>query len=98
MGVSVDMREKIRHKGHVFGMYVAPEHGARGVGRALIEACIRKARAVPGLEQLDLTVTEGNDRAKALYEKAGFRAFGVAPRALKLGDRYFAKCHMTLEL
>lgn len=98
VGVSVDLREKIRHRGHVFGMYVAPEHAARGIGRALLEACVRKARTLPGLEQLDLTVTEGNRRAKALYEKAGFRAFGVAPKAIKLGDRYFDKCHMVLEL
>ena len=98
VGVSVDMREKIRHKGHVFGMYVAPEHAGRGAGRALIEACIRRARAIPGLEQLDLTVTDSNARAKALYEQAGFRAFGVAPKAIKLGNRYFDKCHMALDL
>ena len=98
LGVSIDPREKIRHKGHVFGMYVVPEHAGQGIGRALVESCIAKARNLPGLEQLDLTVTESNARAKSLYGKAGFRAFGVAPKAIKVGDRYFDKCHMVLML
>jgi ribosomal protein S18 acetylase RimI-like enzyme len=98
LGVSIDPRDKIRHKGHVFGMYVAPEYAGHGVGRALVDACIQKARALPGLEQLDLTVTDSTTRAKRLYQKAGFRPFGVAPKAIKLGDRYFDKCHMALEL
>ena len=98
LGMSVEPRGKIRHKGHVFGMYVAPEHAGRGVGRALVAECIARARLIPGLELLQLTVTEGNVRAKSLYEKAGFRAFGLERNALKLGGRYFDKCHMSLDL
>jgi RimJ/RimL family protein N-acetyltransferase len=98
VGVSVEPRAKIQHKGTVFGMYVAPEHAGRGVGQRLLTACIQRARRIPGLEQLQLTVTEGNARAKTLYEKAGFRAFGLERNALKIGERYFHKCHMTLDL
>ena len=98
LGVSVEPRAKIQHKGTVFGMYVAPEYAGRGVGQRLLTACIQRAREVPGLEQLQLTVTEGNVRAKSLYEKAGFRAFGLEQNALKLGEQYFHKCHMTLDL
>jgi RimJ/RimL family protein N-acetyltransferase len=43
-------------------------------------------------------VTEGNARAKSLYEKAGFRAFGLEQNALKIGGQYFHKCHMSLDL
>jgi RimJ/RimL family protein N-acetyltransferase len=50
------------------------------------------------LEQLQLTVTDSNVRAKSFYEKAGFRAFGVEPNALKLGGQYFDKCHMMRDL
>jgi ribosomal protein S18 acetylase RimI-like enzyme len=97
VGVSVDMRKKVRHLGEVFGMYVAPEHAGRGVGGLLIEACIGRAREA-GLEQLRLTVTDSNARAKSLYERAGFRAFGIAPNAVKVDGRYFDKCHMVLAL
>jgi ribosomal protein S18 acetylase RimI-like enzyme len=98
LGVSVEPRAKIRHKGEVFGMYVAPEHAGRGVGRQLMLECIRRARGVPTLEQLQLTVTESNTRARSFYEKAGFRSFGVERNAVKIGERYVHKCHMTLDL
>lgn len=97
LGVSVDPRRKVRHIGEVFGMFVAPEYGGRGVGRALLDACIARARDA-GLEELRLTVTAGNARAQTLYEHAGFRAFGVEPNAVKIDGRYFDKCHMALRL
>ena len=98
LGMSIEPRAKIRHKGHVFGMYVAPEHAGRGVGRALVAECIARAKRIPGLELLQLTVTEGNSRAKSLYEKAGFRQFGLERKAMRLGERHFDKCHMALDL
>jgi RimJ/RimL family protein N-acetyltransferase len=98
LGMSVDPRAKIRHIGQVFGMYVAPEHAGRGVGKQLLDACIAQARSSPEIEQLQLTVTETNKRAKALYERAGFRAFGIACNAVKVEERYYDKCHMSFDL
>jgi ribosomal protein S18 acetylase RimI-like enzyme len=98
LGMSVEPRAKIRHKGHVFGMYVASEYAGRGVGRALMSACLRRARGIPALEQLQLTVTESNVRAKSFYESAGFRSFGMERNAVKIGERYVDKCHMSLDL
>jgi ribosomal protein S18 acetylase RimI-like enzyme len=97
LGLSVEPRRKVRHIGEVFGMYVAPEYAGRGVGQSLLDACIARARAT-GLEQLRLTVTGSNTRAKALYERAGFRAFGLERNAVKVDGRYFDKCHMALAL
>ena len=98
LGMSVEPRAKIRHKGHVFGMYVAAEHAGRGIGRQLMALCIARATAIESLEQLQLTVTEDNGRARSFYERAGFRAFGVERNAVKLGERYLHKCHMALDL
>jgi RimJ/RimL family protein N-acetyltransferase len=98
IGFAREERRKQRHKALVFGMFVAPEHAQRGIGRALLAACIARARATPGLERLTLTVTATNERAIRLYEAAGFRVFGLEERALKIGDRYFPKAHMVLDL
>ncbi len=98
LGLSIEPRAKIRHKGHVFGMYVAAEYVGHGVGRRLLSACIKRAQGIPGLEQLQLTVTESNVRPKSFYEKAGFQAFGLEYNAVKIGERYFHKCHMALNL
>jgi RimJ/RimL family protein N-acetyltransferase len=98
VGLAVEEREKEWHKGFVFGMFVAPEAGARGVGRALLAECIRMARRVPGLELLTLTVTSSNLRALRFYEAAGFRAFGIEERAIKVSGRYYPMAHMVLDL
>lgn len=98
VGLLREPRAKIRHKGDVFGMYVSPEHGGRGVGTALLSHLIGEARREPGLEHLVLTVTDINTNARTLYEKAGFRSFAVEPRAIRVGDRYLDKNHMILFL
>jgi GNAT superfamily N-acetyltransferase len=45
---------KIRHKGFIWGMYVAPEGRGQGVGKALMLAAIERANAIADLEQLEL--------------------------------------------
>jgi RimJ/RimL family protein N-acetyltransferase len=98
IGLARELRRKQRHKALLFGMFVAPERAERGVGRELLAACLARARAIAGLEQVDLTVTATNARARRIYEAAGFRVFGIEERALKVGDRYHAKAHMVLFL
>jgi RimJ/RimL family protein N-acetyltransferase len=68
------------------------------VGQALLEALLDRARALPELEQIELTVTEGNRRAQALYERNGFRVWGVRPQAVKLDGQAYAKIHMVCRL
>ena len=93
-GVGGEARAKQRHKALLFGMFTAPEARGRGVGRALLADVLQRCRAAPELEQLVLTVTEGNP-AERLYASAGFERFGVEPRALRIAGQYFAKVHMV---
>jgi RimJ/RimL family protein N-acetyltransferase len=98
VGLARELRTKNRHKAVVFGMYVAPEHGARGIGAALLAHVIDQAKRQPHLEQLVLTVTQSNDIARTLYERTGFHSFGIEPHAIRVDGRYFDKNHMILFL
>jgi len=95
VGLAREPRAKNRHKATVFGMYVAPEFGRRGLGRALIRHLVAAAQGESGLEQLELTVTQTNDAARGLYESEGFRSFGIEPRAIRVDGRYYDKNHMV---
>jgi len=77
-------------------MYVTPEKSGRGSARALVEALLAQARK-DGLELVVLTVTEGNAKAQGLYERCGFRSFGVEPRAIKVDGVSYGKNHMYIE-
>lgn len=90
---------KQRHIGSVFGVYVAPEARGSGVGRALLEALIARARQAGDIEQLILTVESGNQKAITLYRSLGFTRYGSHPHALRFADGTFLDedlMHVTL--
>ena len=91
-------RAKTRHKGHIVGMYVKASHRGRGLGAALFAAAMAAARAWAGVRVVTLTVSEGNAPARSLYERFGFRAFGVEPQAIAVGAAFIGKVHMVCEL
>jgi RimJ/RimL family protein N-acetyltransferase len=98
LGLQGRYRPKERHNATVVGMYVAPEHARRGVGQALLRELVRQASACAALEQIDLTVTAGNQQAQAIYARCGFTVFGTLHKAIKVDGRYFDKVHMVLVL
>lgn len=94
-----DERRKVRHIGHVVGMMVHPDSCRRGIGRALVDACIALARQRSDIEMLTLSVTSSNAGAIRLYERAGFARYGRLERALRMGDGvYHDKELMVLRL
>ncbi|CAG1008707.1 phosphinothricin acetyltransferase [Burkholderiales bacterium] len=96
-GIDVDMREKVRHKGRVFGMYVPAECAGKGIGGALIDRAVGHAHAA-GLAQLTLTVTADNAPARRVYERTGFAVCGREPQAIRVGGRGHDKLFMVLFL
>lgn len=57
-----------------------------GIGTAMFREMIAAARARDGVRHIDLEFIEGNSRARALYEKMGFRIISVKPDAICLKD------------
>ena len=95
-GFRQEISPKERHKGVVWGVYVQPDARGQGVAAALIADIIDSARTV--VEQLTLTVVQGNDAAIALYRQFGFETYGVEPRARKNLSGYVDKVLMVLDL
>jgi ribosomal protein S18 acetylase RimI-like enzyme len=78
--------QRAKHVAGIYGMYTAPEVRGQGVGRALLEAAIARAREAPEIEQLFLNVVTTNAPALALYRRIGFQSFGTIPHAMKTDD------------
>jgi ribosomal protein S18 acetylase RimI-like enzyme len=94
IGVSFEPREKVRHKATLFGMYVRPAFRGQGIGRQLVRSALEHVRKRPDVLVVQLTVTETNAPALALYEGYGFIRFGVEPLAVAVGPGYVSKVHM----
>lgn len=91
-------REKLRHKGTLFRMYVAAPFSGRGLGRSLIKELLLRVSKLKDIEQVNLTVIATNPRAKALYESFGFKTFSIEVNAVKWEGRYLTEEQMALSL
>ncbi|MBR5429631.1 MAG: GNAT family N-acetyltransferase [Firmicutes bacterium] len=78
---AVGDKEKIRHRAE-FGISIDRAYWGLGVGRGLTEACIDCAKTA-GYAQLELEAVADNERALALYQKAGFAEYGRNPRGFR---------------
>jgi len=82
VGLMRGQRLKEQHKASVVGLYVAPEAGGRGIGRALMEELLVRGARIEGLRQIQLAVSSTNEPARRLYESLGFRRYGREVDAL----------------
>jgi RimJ/RimL family protein N-acetyltransferase len=88
-------REKRRHIAWVLRMYVTSSASGRGVGRALLLAALERARRIPGVTKVNLTVAEHNVAAVHLYESVGFRPFSRELDAFRDGE---SRTELTMSL
>jgi ribosomal protein S18 acetylase RimI-like enzyme len=96
VGLKSEEGPRNSHKGFMWGFYVEPEFRKHGIGSALMSALLSAARSV--VEQVTLSVTAENATAIALYERFGFRRYGIEPRALKTPAGYSDEILMVLFL
>jgi RimJ/RimL family protein N-acetyltransferase len=86
---------KEAHKVFLWGMFVVPEARRRGLGRALLDAVIAHASALPGSAALYLGVSSGAPAARTLYEQAGFSVWGTDRDAIRVDGRSYDEHHMV---
>lgn len=92
-----ETRTTVRHRAELVGMYVAV--GARGSGAAdgIIQRLLDHARTV-GVLMVSLIVEGDNARARRVYERWGFRAYGTLAGAQKRGDTFTDEVLMAVSV
>lgn len=96
-GLRRERLQQIGHKATVWGVAVDPERRNEGIGKRVLQRLIGYARDVD-LLQIQLSVAVENQPAQALYRSLGFESFGVEPRAMRVGDRFYDEENMVLRL
>ena len=87
VGLTRETRERLAHKGHVWGMYVSAAARGQGAGRGLMQAVLAHAGATPGIAKVTLSVDAANVAAIALYESLGFVVFAREADAVRLAGQ-----------
>lgn len=75
---------KLSHRAGI-GIAILKDYWNIGIGTAMFRELIAEAE-IHGTEIMELEFIEGNERARALYEKFGFEIVCTRPKALKLKD------------
>jgi len=97
IGMTVLVRNdlaKTRHAGSIFGVYTHPDWRGAGVADALLAACVAYARAL-GIRLLRLGVVTTNASAIRLYQRCGFRVYGVEPESIQHDGVYYDELLMA---
>jgi len=85
-GVFRHERKSERHRGTLWGVYVAPEARGLELGKALVQKVIEHAAA--HVIVLDAKVVATNEPAKRIYEALGFKTYGTEPKSLFVQGQY----------
>jgi ribosomal protein S18 acetylase RimI-like enzyme len=89
-------RQRAMHRGDVVQVYVDSNYRGQNIGEKLIRHVLGYAFTLDGIEQVQLSVIASNKTAIKLYEKLGFKTFGVQPRYFKAGETYMDQQFMQL--
>jgi ribosomal protein S18 acetylase RimI-like enzyme len=89
-------RQRAMHRGEIVQVYVDSNYRGQNTGEKLIRHVLEYAFRLNGIEQIQLSVIAGNQTAIKLYEKLGFRTFGVQPRYFKVENTYMDQHFMQL--
>lgn len=85
---------KLGHRAGL-GISILKKYWNLGIGSAMFKELMQLAAEHEGTEIVELEFVEGNDRARALYEKFGFKIMATKPNAFKLKDgTYQNVCYM----
>ncbi|HNP23618.1 MAG TPA: GNAT family protein [Panacibacter sp.] len=92
----IPLQYRNAHIAYLGGVAIDPAFAGRGYGFTMLTEAIAYAKAI-GLLRVELSVATGNQKAIALYEKAGFEKEGVFKKFsyLKSEDRYVDEAFMA---
>jgi RimJ/RimL family protein N-acetyltransferase len=91
-------RTKQRHRAMIVAVYTTPRGRGRGLGRAVVQACIDHARTWTGVEIVMLSSSADAHGAIRLYEKLGFEQWGTEPDAIRIDGIPHDEVHLLLRL
>lgn len=92
-----DDRVRLRHRGKITQVYIAPEYRGTGLSKQIMRAVIDDAFAIDEIELLTLEVVSTNTPAVKLYEGLGFAEYGLFEKYFKVRDGYLDQKFMVLK-
>lgn len=86
---SINMKERTSKHTGVFSLSVDVDFRGEGIGRKLMELVLKEAEEnLLNLRIVILSLFAGNSLAREMYEKFGFKEYGILPKGLLYKSEY----------
>lgn len=92
-GSFIQKGKKSEHKAFLWGVYVNQTYRGKGISYQLTNKVIDNLS--PEISLIQTAVVQGNIAALKIYEKAGFKRWGVEEKGLKIQGIYYDEIHMV---
>lgn len=89
---------KLAHRADIWGVYVTPSARGKGCATAIIASALDVARSWPGVDSVRLSASVRSRGAIRVYERAGFKAWGLEPGYMLLNGEHVDEVHMVCML
>ena len=89
-------RQRASHRGEIVQVYVESSYRGQNIGEKLLKRVLEYAFTLEGIQQVQLGGIASNKTAIKLYEKLGFKTFGIKPKYFKVRDSYMGQQFMKL--
>lgn len=96
VGISaIDMKDKTESHEGSLGISIAKDYRDEGMGEKLMEYILKEAeKNIPQLRIITLGVFSNNPIAKKMYEKFGFKEYGMLPKGILHKGNYVDHIYM----
>src|SRR5258708_30463206 len=96
-GIYRASNSKMRHNGHIWGVYVRPAWRGSGLADRIIGACVEWAR-VHQIRHVKLCVSATNPGAIRCYLRCGFSVYGIEPEVIYANCIFYDELLMAKSL
>ena len=84
------------HRGEIIQIYVQPAYQGKNIGRTILQKTIETIFEIKEIEQIELGVFSNSKAALKIYNKVGFKEYGLQKNYLKSEDNYIDLSLMVL--
>ncbi|WP_394250494.1 GNAT family N-acetyltransferase [Vibrio profundi] len=83
-GFSRGHKKKTSHKSYLWGVFVDLSYRGKGMATDLLQFILSEFENLDGVDQIQLTVGSENKEAIGLYQKLGFKHYGIEIDSLRI--------------
>ncbi|MDQ5954143.1 MAG: hypothetical protein QG583_71 [Patescibacteria group bacterium] len=87
---------RVTHQAQIHAVFTDPDYRKQGLGKNLLEKILKDLHQNPITSRVSLSVSTTQEGAIKMYEKAGFKEFGIGHKELKVDGKYYDLVYMEL--